>query len=186
MRWVSPIESRRFAEYQDVDFLRAVGLEAHAAGLGDFWPSRGPVWDGLAVVETGSDRPGVLLAEGKSYPAELFGGGSKATEPAWSKIAKAIARTQAWVGIAENPDRWMGRLYQTANRLAHLYWLREMLGVPAWLVYLLFVDDPHGPTTREDWVGAMDAANEELGLAGIAVPHVGHVLLAARDRSELL
>lgn len=80
----------------------------------------------------------------------------------------------------------MGRLYQMSNRLAHLYWLRSVLGGRAWLVHLLFVDDPHGPTTRDEWTAAMEGANEELGLAATAVPHVGHVLLPARERDELL
>jgi hypothetical protein len=128
----------------------------------------------------------VLLAEGKSYPDELFGGGCQATEPARSQISAAIARTQRWLGIDEDPERWMGRLYQTANRLAHLCWLREVVGARAWLVHLLFVGDSHGPTTREQWVAALETANAELGLTGIAVPHVGHVLLDARDRTELL
>jgi hypothetical protein len=79
----------------------------------------------------------------------------------------------------------MGPLYQTANRLAHLYWLREVVGARAWLVHLLFVDDPHGPSTREEWVSAMETANEQLGLGGTTVAHVGHVLLDARDRAEL-
>jgi hypothetical protein len=186
LTWVSPLADRAYAEYQDMDFLRAVGLEAHGASFGDFWPARGPVWDALAIVEGEGERPGVLLAEGKSYPGELFGGGCKATEPARSKIAKAITRTQGWAGIEEDPERWMGRLYQTANRLAHLYGLREVAAVRAWMTHLLFVNDPHGPTTREEWVDAMEDANAELGLAGAAVPHVGHVMLDARDRSELL
>ena len=53
-------------------------------------------------------------------------------------------------------------------------------------VHLFFVGDPHGPTTREQWIGAMESANEELGLSGVAVPHVGHVLLEARERNELV
>lgn len=185
LRWVSPLAENGYAEYQDVDFLRALGLETHAAGLGQFWPARGPVWDALAIVEVGSDRPGVLLAEGKSYPDEVFGRGCQATEPSRSQIAAAIALTQRWLGIDQDPERWMGRLYQTANRLAHLYWLREVAGVRAWLVHLLFVGDPHGPTTRDQWIPAMEAANAELGVADVAVPHVAHVLLDARDRSEL-
>jgi len=186
LTWVSPIVEGGYAEYQDMAFLRAVGLEAHSSSLSDFWPARGPVWDALAVVESEGDRPGVVLAEGKSYPGELFGGGCKASEPSRSQMAQAIARTQRWIGSEEDPDEWMGRLYQTANRMAHLYWLREVIGVRAWLVHLLFVDDPHGPTTRDQWVAAMEAASAELGLAGVVVPHVGHVLLDARDRAELL
>jgi hypothetical protein len=186
LTWVSPLAERGYAEYQDTGFLRAVGLEELAPSLGDFWPARGPVWDALAVVEAGSDRPGVLLVEGKSYPDELFGRGCQATEPSRSQIAAALRRTQRWVGLDEDAERWMGRLYQTANRLAHLYWLSEVVGVQAWLVHLLFVGDPHRGTTREQWVAAMEAANAELGLAGLAVPYVGHVLLEARERAELL
>lgn len=184
-RWVSPIEESHFAEYQDVAFLRPLRLEAHAAALADFWPTRGPVWDALAVVGAETDRPGALLAEGKSYPDELFGRGCQATEPSWSRIAESIRRTQRWLGVQEDPERWMGQLYQTANRLAHLYWLREVVGVRAWLTHLLFVGDPHGPTEREEWIVAMESANEELGLSGIAVPHTGHVLLDAREGAEL-
>jgi hypothetical protein len=186
LTWVSPVQEARFAEYQDVDFLRAIGLEQHAAALADFWPAGGPVWDALAVVGTDGLRPGVLLAEGKSYPDELFGGRCRASEPARSKVSDALARTQRWLGVAEDPERWMGRLYQTANRLAHLYWLREMVGVRAWRAHLLFVDDPHGPTSRDQWIAAVESANDELGLAGAVVPHAGHALLNARDRAELL
>ena len=185
LTWVSPLAERRYVEYQDAAFLQSLGLEAHTPSLADFWPARGPVWDALAVVDARGDRPGVLLAEGKSYREELFGRGCQASEPSRSQIAAAIVRTQRWLGVDEEPERWMGRLYQTANRLAHLYWLREVVGVRAWLVHLLFVDDPHAPTTRDHWVAAMEAANEELGLTGVAVPHVGHLLLDAHHRAEL-
>jgi hypothetical protein len=185
-RWVSPLEAQGFVEYQDADFLRAVGLEAHVSALAAIWPARGPVWDALAVIEIEGDRPGVLLAEGKSYPAELFGGGCQATEPARSRIADALARTQRGMDLPEEPERWMGRLYQTANRLAHLHWLRDQLGIRAWLAHLLFVDDPHAPTARTDWIAAVDAASAELGLTETSMPFAGHVLLDARDRQELL
>ncbi len=186
IKWVSPLEVQGFVEYHDGAFLRALGLEAHIPALGEFWPAGGPRWDALATVETNGQRPGVLLAEGKSYPEELFGDGCGATEPARTQIAAAVQRTQGWLGVAEDPGRWLGRLYQTGNRLAHLYWLREVVGVWAWLVHLLFTDDPHGPTSREQWIEAIEAANEELGLSGAVTPHAGHVLLDARGRGELV
>jgi len=48
-----------------------------------------------------------------------------------------------------NSDNWTQSLYQYANRLAHLYLLRELNGIPAFLVFAYFVDDQemHGPTT---------------------------------------
>ncbi len=73
----------------------------------------------------------MLLAEGKSYPAELFGDRCQTGEPSRTQIADALARTQRVLHIPQDPERWMGRLYQTANRFAHLYWLRNQLGVRA-------------------------------------------------------
>jgi hypothetical protein len=67
IEWVSPLEESRFIEYQDVAFLRAVGLERLAPELAAFWPARGgPVWDGLARIQLRAGGEGVLLVEGKS------------------------------------------------------------------------------------------------------------------------
>jgi hypothetical protein len=46
-------------------------------------------------------------------------------------------RPNAGLGVPEDPERWCGPLYQTANRLARLHWLTK-LGVRAWFVHLLF------------------------------------------------
>jgi hypothetical protein len=100
----------------------------------------------------GEPQAGVLLAEGKSYPDEMLkGSGATATDPT-SKctIEKALAWTQGTLGLPLNTDTWTGPLYQNANRLAHLYWLR-FRGVRAWLVHLLFTDDPHQKTTAAEW-----------------------------------
>jgi hypothetical protein len=40
-----------------------------------------------------------------------------------------------------NSDNWTQSLYQYANRFAHLYLLRELNGIPAFLVFASFVDD---------------------------------------------
>lgn len=185
LRWVSPLAQDRFREYQDAAFLARVGLRDRADDLKAFWPSGGPVWDALAVVEHG-DRPGVILAEGKSYPGELFGSGSQATATSSrEKIDAALSRTQAWLGVDIDPARWRGRLYQTANRLAHLCWLNEVVGVRAWLVHLLFVNDHRSPTSADEWSSAIRDADAELGLRG-PVERAGHVLLDAGDRDELI
>jgi hypothetical protein len=56
----------------------------------------------------------------------------------------------------------------------------------AWLVHLLFVEDPHGPTTGAKWEKAMSAADEELGVAGLSIPAAAHIILPAGTRHELL
>lgn len=142
------------------------------------------MWDALAIVDCG-DRPGVILAEGKSQPSELFGSGCKAGPGSRPMIDAALVRTQAWLGVDLDTALWCGRLYQTANRLAHLYWLNEVVGVRAWLVHLLFVNDPHSRTSAQQWTAEIRAADAELGLTG-PVTGAGHVLLDAGNRDELV
>lgn len=61
---------------------------------------------------------------------------------------------------------WSGRLYQYANRIAHLYFLRELNNVPAFLVFLSFTGDSNmdGPGTEAEWKAAITLAKEILGL----------------------
>jgi hypothetical protein len=184
IRWVSPLRAERFSEYQDREFLQAVGLGHLGQQLSAFWPAGGPVWDGLGIVEDG-DMPGVVLLEGKSYPDELYGRGCQAGPRSRAKIVNALAATQAWLGVDRSPEAWCGPLYQTANRLAHLYWLSQVVGVPAWFVHLLFTADPRSPTTHETSRAAIHAAERELGLPR-SVPHAGHVFVEAGRRDELI
>lgn len=188
LSWVSPLEAKRFAEYQDRAFLAAVGLEHLAPALSNFWPRRGPVWDALAAVEVPGtpERNGVVLVEAKSYPDEIYGSGSGAKDPSsLERIGAALNQTKRSLGVAEDVD-WTGRLYQSANRLAHLYFFREIVGVPAWLVNIYFVCDPHCPTRIEEWEGALPQVRKELGLTDVDVPDRASLFLEARDRCELL
>ncbi len=72
-----------------------------------------------------------------------------------------------------------------ANRLAHLYFFREIVQLPAWLVNVYFVDDTHSPTGLEDWRPALSDVKAELGLTCTATPYTGEVFLEARERQEL-
>jgi len=116
----------------------------------------------------------------------LKGSSAGATDPtSICTIERALAWTQGTLGISLNTGAWTGPLYQNANRLAHVYWLRSR-GVRAWLVHLLFTDDPHSPTSAAEWDEALAAADDALGLTGVALEAAGHVLLPAGSRDELL
>ena len=187
VRWISPLETERFAEYQDKRFLKAVGLGAQAAKLRSFWPARGPVWDALAVADLPSGRHGIVLAEAKSYPGELLSRGTAASKRSRSQIERAVSQAQQWIGLSPDPALWLSAHYQMANRIAHLLWLREVADVDAWLVHLLIVNDmTHVSTSEAEWNVALDSATQALGLKDVDLPHVGHVYLEARDRRELL
>lgn len=182
LEWRSPLAADGFVEFRDAAFLRELGLSELAPDLEAFWPVGGPRWDALARAQSPDGRTGALLAEGKSYPAEMAGGGCKATEPARARIGAAFAATQHDLGLPEEPERWMGRFYQFANRLTYYRWLRRM-GVEAWLVHVLFVNDPHGSTSEAGWDAALETMHGELGLSESSLEGVGAVMLPALDRT---
>jgi hypothetical protein len=186
--WRSPLVDDRYREYWDDQFLRRLGFEDAAAALTWFWPMGGPHWDALALVKRRQERPGILLVEGKSYPAELYGTGSAAKS---TRSIELIERSLEWaqreVGVeGRTPKEWSGRLYQDANRLAHLYWLNELQDIDTWLVHLLFTEDTSTQSTSaESWEEAIAATSAELGIAGLEIPRAGHVILPAGSYEDL-
>ncbi|NWF82859.1 MAG: hypothetical protein HXY18_03410 [Bryobacteraceae bacterium] len=163
LEWVSPLESDRFVEYQDGDFLVAIGHPQLGSLLSSFWPSGGPRWDALARVRLSSSPDGVLLVEAKSYPAEMYSGGCRAEGRSRDLIAASLSQARKWY-CASDAAGWMGPLYQFANRLAHLYFLRELAGIPAWFANVCFIGDSHRPAAEIDCQEALAAARSNLGL----------------------
>jgi hypothetical protein len=191
--WRSPLESGKFAEYRDGAFLKAVGLGQHTASLAQFWPSRGPVWDALAQVDLAGGGHGVILLEAKAHCNEMYAGGTRAGVQSRKQITAAIQATQKWSGSTAPVAQWLdsmagkpnSSLYQLANRIAMLYWLREVANVPAWLVNLYVLGDSYRNTTQEMWDSEIEAAYEQLGLASKPL-HTCSVFLPGRERSELV
>ena len=206
LEWVAPLENpkdgkKAFAEPRDA-MLTVLGLGHLAPALAKFWPKRGPVWDALAILCFKDGTNGALLAEGKNYPCEMYSGGTGAgksgtPEAAASrrKIELAIAWTQGQLAVPLDVSRWLdpldpaqptSSLYQTANRLAYVVWLRSR-GVDAWLCHLLFLDDPlHHPTARAAWEEGLEQAKRELGIAEVKLPFAGHAYLDALDPEIVL
>jgi hypothetical protein len=159
IQWVSPLAEESYLQYRDSEFLQRVGLGSLAPELRDYWPHGGPCWDALARIEGGC-----ILIEAKSHVAEIYGGGCKvSSSESMGKIQEALEETKSWLGVSSNVD-WMGRLYQSANRYASLYFLREIAGVRAFLMNVYFLDDPIRRTSRKEWDDAIESANRELGI----------------------
>ncbi len=158
LAWVSPLADDEHAEYRDAAFLTRLGLAPLASALSEFWPKRGPQWDGLATF-TG----GVVLAEAKAHLPEFATPHSAAGPVSSLRIAAAFAQVQHALGIAPQP--WHRTYYQYANRLAHLWWLRSQ-GVDAHLLLIGFLGDTemNGPTLAADWHTATTRAEMTLGL----------------------
>ena len=166
-KWVSPLASDNYTEYQDEKFLKVIGCQRFSSKLTDFWPSGGPVWDALARVRGRTAGEGVILAEAKSHIPEL-GNPSytcKAQGKSLEKIRNSLATVKQVLEVKSEAD-WTGEFYQYANRLAHLYFLNIVGQVPTWMVFIYFVGDTeqNGPLTVAEWAVALDEMKAKLGL----------------------
>ncbi len=176
--WVSPLAQDNYQEYRDAEFLAALGLSEFGEVLSRFWPTGGPCWDALGLVTSSdSGRPDVILVEAKSHIPEVYGTGCQAGKRSRKLIEHSLAAAKRWCGASQDAD-WTGALYQSANRLAHLYFLREVLKRRAWLINVYFLNDPIRPTRHDEWENAIQLVKRTLGLP-LLLPGVLDVLLPA-------
>jgi len=166
--WISPLESYYYEEYQDKHFLEKVTCPEYASYLREFWPRGGPVWDGLSTI-TGKDASkGVILLEAKSHIGEVIGHQyrCKAKSPtSLNKISTSLDLVKSCLKVNRECD-WLGDTYQHANRIAHLYFLRFIAGVPTWLVFLYFLGNTtkNGPESAEGYGEVLSEVTAKLGL----------------------
>ncbi|MEK3695474.1 hypothetical protein NYE33_00430 [Paenibacillus sp. FSL R10-2199] len=162
LQWVSPKRSNSMAEYRDVGFLEKVGVaDKITVPLHNFWPSRGPQWDALGVTEAEE----VILVEAKANLKELKSPGSKAGEQSLALIKQTLDEVKEDLGIGAQFD-WTKTYYQYANRVAHLYYLRELNGIKAFLINVYFIGDHsvNGPSSVKEWQVAIGQTKKMLGL----------------------
>ena len=158
--WHSPLAQDEYSEYRDKEFLKRVSTRLQHRSLASFWPNGGPVWDGLGT----TSRDDVILVEAKSHISELASK-CQAREPAKAQIQKSLKHAAEFYGAAPHAD-WLNGYYQYANRLAHLYLMRHLNGIPAWLCFVYFVNDSEmsGPKSVAEWRSAIATAHSHLGL----------------------
>lgn len=159
--WYSPLANDSFAEYRDQDALDLVGVTPHLETLSAYWPRGGPQWDALGVTKSGAP----VLVEAKAHIGELRSGGIKAGPESRVMIEAALLRVQEYVQ-ARPLIPWTGALYQYANRLAHLYFLKTLNHLPAYLLWVYFTGDAErkGPTSIDQWQVAIALVHRELGI----------------------
>jgi hypothetical protein len=161
INWVSPVADDAFAEYYDQAFLDRLGIEDLRVPLEDFWPASGPRWDGLARTASGK----IILVEAKAYVEESVDYRSGAGPASMARIRQSLADAKH-AFQANEAAPWEAPFYQYANRLAHLYFLRELNNIDAYLLFLNFADAPDvpAPCSTEQWAGATRITEKCLGL----------------------
>ena len=167
--WRSPLWEDHYAEYRDQSFLDRLASSMYYRApamaqrdLAEFWPRFGPQWDALAV----TDRGQVLLVEAKAHIPEMVTAPTQARgESALQRIRESLGTVKTFVN-SRAPADWSTSFYQYANRLAHLYWMREINGHDAYLVNLFFLNDRemNGPSSVAEWQAAIRLQEVFLGV----------------------
>jgi len=181
VHWLSPLKDDDYAEYRDQEFITRLGVTLERVPLASFWPRLGPAWDALAK----TDRGDLILVEAKAHISELVSDPTGASGSSLAKIRESLDATKRFLGSRSDAD-WAVCFYQYANRLAHLYLLREINSLPAYLLFLYFINDEEmgGPSTQLEWEGAIHLLESFLR---IRRPHrlAQYVLHAFIDVEEL-
>jgi hypothetical protein len=143
-------------------FWSALASQKTAVPLNAFWPAGGPRWDALGKTASGK----IVLVEAKAYVEEAVDYRSRASGSSLERIHAALEQTKAAFRAATDAT-WSTPFYQYANRLAHLYYLRQLNRFDAYLVLLYFANAPHvpSPTNIEEWRGAERLIKKSLGLS---------------------
>jgi hypothetical protein len=180
VEWVSPLMGEGGAEYRDSAALDKLGILGRLSSpLSDFWPARGPVWDGLAKTSKGRS----LIVEAKAHIPEMASPGTKASEKSRLKIERSLEIARRHYAPRASAS-WTSTFYQYANRLACQFFLKEQNSIDSRLIFLAFVNatEMAGPASIEEWHGATRLVHAVLGLpADLRVFGVYHAFVDARD-----
>lgn len=163
MQWVSPLKEDEYAEYRDQDFIKRLDIEDQLSlKPEEFWPKYGPQWDALGKTLNND----VFLVEAKANLTELNSSASAASNAdSIQQIRQSLEKTKVYIGGDLNAD-WAGRYYQYSNRIAHLFYLRVLNQVPAYLMFVYFIGDEsvNGPKAQNEWETAIQKVHNTLGI----------------------
>ena len=179
IEWVSPLKEDKYAEYRDADFLERLGITLDKKSLKEFWPKRGPQWDALGRSIKGK----YFLVEAKAHVEEVVSPPTLAKGGSLKKIQSSLQETKTYVN-SNSPADWSSFFYQYTNRLAHLYLLRVLNSVPAFLVFIYFLNDRqmNGPETEPEWKAALTVMHKYLGIKrNKLAKYVGDVFVDVND-----
>jgi|SRR5208337_4235227 len=163
IKWKSPSIKNHFTEYRDADFLCEIGLTELTEKLQQFWPKNGPQWDALGKT---SDDKAFFLVEAKANVPEIVSSCGAKDKESLKTISERLDETQRWLNCQKPLIDWKSGFYQYANRLAHLYFLKEKMGKEVYLIFLYFIgDSTHIPTSRDAWNPALMLQKKLMGLS---------------------
>lgn len=94
-------------------------------------------------------------------------------------INRALRDTKKFFEVTDGKG-WLDEFYQYANRLAHLYFLREICRVDAKLIFVYFCDDStHISTSINEWRVALTDQQSTMGLHYI--DHISELFINCQE-----
>src|SRR5438105_13010922 len=78
--WLCPLRESNFAEVRD-GLWKLAELPNQSPQESGFWPARGPVWDGAAIVPGRDGERGILSVEAKSRGVEAMLPSDRSSKP---------------------------------------------------------------------------------------------------------
>ncbi len=164
IEWLSPTLADDFAEYYDNEFLDKLGIDKNKliVSLNDFWPISGPRWDGLGKTNTKK----YFLIEAKAHIEEAVDYNTGATSQlSIDLIKKSIDNTKQFYSD-NTKSYWQMPFYQYANRLAHLYYLKELNHLNAYIIFIYFCNAPDVDiiTNKDEWIGHIRTVEKVFAL----------------------
>jgi hypothetical protein len=160
VNWGSPLKNDNYSEYRDDDFLNIIGANKISIPLIDFWPKMGPQWDAL-----GSYNDMLFLVEAKAHITELESSGTGASEDSKKLIENSLNDVKKYLNV-DAKYNWTGTYYQYTNRIAHLYYLRVLNKLDAYLIFVYFLNDAsvNGPKQINEWENGITKLYQAIGL----------------------
>jgi hypothetical protein len=174
LQWLSPLPEDLWAQYRDETMLGLIGRYDLADKLAEFWPKRGPQWDGVATDGAGQ----LLLFDAKAHRDELESS-CHAGSPAVDHIRHSLDAAKTAYGADPAAD-WLNGHFRYAERLAHLQFFLDQK-VKARLIFIYFTDDPEMQGgTYQEWKMLSRGVAADLGLKGRPVHGVVNVFMDSR------
>jgi len=161
MEWLSPKSNDKFAEFSDDEFICKLQLNLKKK-LIEFWPKGGPQWDALGKTDTNE----IFLIEAKANIREIVTSSTGAkNKTSLDLINKSLKETKSYLNIKNEID-WSGEFYQYTNRISHLYFLRVINKIKAYLINIYFINDKsvNGPSSKKEWLAALMVLKNYLGV----------------------
>ena len=192
IQWFCPTDQGQEMQLNNKQLIERFGLTQNF--LNDFWPTRSPQWDGLAL---GIKTNTLYLIEAKAHITEIAPGNFLAKNANdqqrynYNLKCKTLKGIKQKYGAIVDDSIWLHKYYQISNRIAFLDKLKEIRkDKDVKLLFVNFINDSYwkkkemNPTT-DDWNIKYQAIFKEMGLCINNMKELGvNVVIIDCDTNE--